>query len=171
MKKMAWVRWMVCMIPLVLLAGPQAKNEGQEPKRTAAPERPGRLTLPKEAVKIEPFTYRYKDPGGKVWIYRQTPFGLVRYEEPKQESRGSGSAAARPEAPPPGLKAFDEGDSIRFERMGPFGKYTWRRKKGDLTREERLAWEAAQKSRTGGGAGSRAASAENDKSSNKNKKE
>ena len=138
--------WMICLIPLVLLAGLAAQEQkSQDSKRSAAPARPGRLTLPKEAVKIEPFTYRYKDPEGKVWIYRQTPFGLVRYEEPKQESRDSGSAAAKPEAPPPGLKAFDEGDSIRFERMGPFGKYTWRRKKGDLTREERLAWQAAQK--------------------------
>ncbi len=151
---------MICLVPLVLLAGPAAQEQkSQESKDSAAPARRGRLTLPKEAVKIEPFTYRYKDPEGKVWIYRQTPFGLVRYEEAKRGSQHSGSAAPKPEEAPPGLKAFDEGDYIRFERMGPFGKYTWRRKKGDLTRDERLAWQAAQKAGSTPAGKSRSASA------------
>ena len=162
---------MICLVPLVLLAGPAAQEQkSQESKDSAAPARRGRLTLPKEAVKIEPFTYRYKDPEGKVWIYRQTPFGLVRYEQPEQGSQRPGSAAPKPEEAPPGLKAFDEGDYIRFERMGPFGKYTWRRKKGDLTRDERLAWQAAQKVRTGAAPASQSTPAKESKES-KAKKE
>ncbi len=156
---MKLARWMIYLAPLALLAG-MPEQKSQEPQRSTGTARRGRLTLPKEAVKIEPFTYRYKDPQGKIWIYRQTPFGLVRYEEPKQGSRDTGASARKSEAPPPGLKAFDEGDSIRFERKGPFGKYTWRRKKGNLTREERLAWEASRKSGTGPGSDSRPASAE-----------
>ncbi len=138
---MRLTRWIVCLAPLILLAAPEEKKSA--PKA----ERGGRLTLPKEAVKIEPFTYRYKDPQGKVWIYRQTPFGLVRYEDSRPSSGNSAASSAQPVTPPAGMKAFDEGDQVRFERMGPFGKYTWRRKKGELTREERLAWEASKKAK------------------------
>jgi len=102
------------------------------------------LTLPAEAVKIKPFTYRYKDPAGKVWIYRRTPFGLVRYEE----KTGDAKATRKPEKDTGGWKAFDEGDQVRFERQGPFGTYTWRRKKGELTEQERQAWEKTRRRKT-----------------------
>ncbi len=142
---MKYFRWIVLLLPLVLVAAGEDTNASSE-KKEAAAQPAGRLTLPAGAKKIEAFTYRYTDADGKVWIYRQTPFGLVRYEETKDTDEG-GSAKEEKKAEtgaPPGLKAFDEGDQVRFERQGPFGKYTWRRKKNELNDEERRAFEHAK---------------------------
>lgn len=124
----------ILILPVILFAAGDKKETAPKPNKRQP------LTLPAEAVKIEPFTYRYKDPDGKVWIYRQIPFGLVRYEE-KAASVEAGSKKDSSATP---LKAFDEGDEIRFERQGPFGAYTWRRKKGELTQEEKEALEKAR---------------------------
>ena len=163
MKLTRWIPILI-LVPFILLAAGQEKsNTNQGVKR-------GRLTLPEGAEKIDAQTHRWTDENGKHWIYRLTPFGLVRYEDNSRPAGKAGSrstsatprssstaaakttAAASPApaaqaedtAPVPGLKAFDEGEMVRFERPGPFGKYTWRRKKDELTAQERLAWEAAQ---------------------------
>ena len=113
------------------------KHDAGKPAKSQA------LTLPKEAVRVEQFAYRYKDPEGKVWIYRETPFGLVRLEE-KEEAPADAKAAKPMETE---VEAVADGDQIRFERPGPFGKWKWTRKKTDtLSVEERDAWERAQKS-------------------------
>lgn len=98
------------------------------------------LTLPEEAVQTEPFTWRYEDPDGKIWTYRRTPFGLVRFEQKAAET--SESKKDKESGAPP-LEAFDEGDKVRFERLTPFGKHRWVRKKTELTDEEREAWKHA----------------------------
>jgi hypothetical protein len=120
-----------------LMAGAESKK--QETKKTAASGHP--LKLPKDAVQIENFMWRYKDPQGKIWIYRQTPFGLVRYEEAKEET-----APARASKEAENLiQATEDGDTIRFERPGPFGNWRWTKKKSEeLTQEERVAWERAR---------------------------
>ena len=127
---------LVLLIPLALLA---AGDENKEPAPKSGPAK--RLTLPADAVRIEPGSYRHKDKDGKVWIYRETPFGVVRYEEEAKKkevpARGSKSGTV--------IQAFDEGDSVRFERPGPFGPYKWTRKKPELTAEEKQAWEKAKK--------------------------
>ena len=100
----------------------------------------GPLTVPKEAVKVDNLTWRYKDAEGKTWIYRRTPFGLVRFAEEEQTAEPASDESLL-------LTAFDEGDSVRFEKKSPFGVSRWTRKKSELTDVERKAWERAQETK------------------------
>lgn len=127
---MKFARWILILVPLLLLAADE----------DAAKKKGGRLTVPEGAERIEPYTYRHKDSEGTVWIYKETPFGVVRYEE-----KDKPAAAPKATEADPLLKAFDEGEVVRFEKRTAFGKSTWRRKKTELTASERAAWEAAQK--------------------------
>jgi hypothetical protein len=121
-------------------AAVKPKDKQTPAPKPAAPSQTQRLTLPKDAVKIEAFTYRWTDGDGKVWIYRETPFGLVRYEE-----TASARAAAEADAQP-ALVAFDEGERVRFERQTPFGKQRWYRNKSELSGEEAEAFERLEQS-------------------------
>jgi hypothetical protein len=38
----------------------------------------------------------------------------------------------------------EEGDLLRFEKPGPFGKYSWTKKKTELTKDESIVWERAK---------------------------
>jgi hypothetical protein len=40
-----------------------------------------------------------------------------------------------------GVKVTEDGDSVKFERPGPFGIYKWEKKKTDLDAGEKAAWE------------------------------
>jgi hypothetical protein len=119
---------------------PEKRSAAGERRRAPAAKPPAadtRLALPKDAVETAPFTWRWTDKEGKRWIYRQTPFGLVRFEEREAVTE-----------PPPGgrppLEAYDEGEQVRFERMTPFGKQRWYRNKTELEGEEREAWERSR---------------------------
>src|SRR5579872_273279 len=95
------------------------------------------LTLPAGAKKVEPGTYTFTDAQGKKWIYRQTPFGLSKAEDkPAPEAAAAPAGAA--------TTATEDGDTIRFERPGPFGIYHWQKKKTDLTDDEKAAWEQSK---------------------------
>lgn len=110
------------------------KKPAPAPKAAAAAQA---QTVPAGAVLVEPFTYRYTDSNGKVWMYRQTPFGISKWEE---------SATPAPQPPPTKSEPVvvtDLGDSVRFARKTPFGGGTWVRKKTDLTDEEK-AWVSGQ---------------------------
>ena len=39
----------------------------------------------------------------------------------------------------PASKATEDGDTVRFERPGPFGVYKWQKKKSDLDETEKAA--------------------------------
>ena len=43
-----------------------------------------------------------------------------------------------------GIIAKEDGDTIRFERPGPFGTYKWQKKKSELADDERAAWEQSR---------------------------
>jgi len=150
-------RWSLVLAPAILLAAAQVQSAESKNK--------GRVTLPAEAVKVDAYTHRYTDADGKKWIYRQTPFGLVRYEDTAQgQSAGSKqpdpTSPAKP-APSPsspesksepettGIKAVEEGDTVRFEKQGPFGKYTWVRKKDELNEQEKAALEESRRASAG----------------------
>ena len=81
--------------------------------------------IPAGAVQTEPYSYRYVDATGTVWLLRQTPFGVAAVEEKYSDL----------------VKATEEGDSIRFVQTTPFGTHTWTRKKSDLTEAERAVWD------------------------------
>ena len=88
------------------------------------------LKIPAAAVQAAD-GYHYTDPQGKQWLYRQTPFGVARLEEP---------APVKAASPDDGTRAAGDGDVIRFERPSPFGTYRWTRKKSELTESERAVW-------------------------------
>jgi hypothetical protein len=100
-------------------------------------------SIPKDAVRMEPNTYRWKDPKGKDWVLRETPFGIAKidakeYAPPVAET-------------PTNIAAFEDGDSIRFERPSPFGApVKWTKKKSELTSEEQAIWKRAQPSASAG---------------------
>ena len=95
--------------------------------------------IPKEAIRVEPNLYRYVDAQGKVWLYRQLPFGVSKYEEKP--------AVPTPVDEQPATLVHDLGDSVEFQRNTPFGVSKWNRKKADLTDEEKgvLAADAAKR--------------------------
>jgi hypothetical protein len=87
--------------------------------------------LPAGAVKIGPYRWRYTDAQGKVWMYRDTPFGLTRVPDQKPPE----------EVAPPNWKAVRIGDQIQFERPTPFGGMRWTKKEDQLDSLERKVWE------------------------------
>jgi hypothetical protein len=125
---------------------PQAKKKSapatQKPAATAVPKtgdasKP--MAIPSDAVLGEDGDYHYADPQGKKWIYRKTPFGVTRMEDSPE--RAAAKAAAANGA---GIKATEDGDIVRFERLGPFGVWKWEKKKSDLDDTEKAALRNAQ---------------------------
>ena len=93
-------------------------------------------TIPAGAREVEPYTYTYTDAQGTQWMYRQTPFGVTKWQ--------------KSDVPPPSMAqqpnpvtTRDLGDEIRFERTTPFGHYVWTKKKSELTRDEKLLLDIA----------------------------
>jgi len=129
----------------------QSKKPAQAAKPAPGkPEGPAQ-TIPASAKQVEPHLYRFTDSNGKTWNYRQTPFGISKWEE---TSAPAPQASGQP-APQPASQATqvhsdpvvvtDLGDSYRFEKKTPFGQSTWVHKKTELTDEEK-AWAAGQQS-------------------------
>lgn len=124
-------------------AAPAKTKAAAQPKPStdanAKPEPPVQ-SIPAGAKQIEPNLYQYTDSAGKTWNYRQTPFGISKWQEtatpggPSQTPQ-SQPPAARPKAEP--VVVTDLGDSYKFEKNTPFGRSTWTRKKSDLTDQER----------------------------------
>jgi hypothetical protein len=139
--------FVVCMSTLALsAAAPQAqkKTSPAAPKAVAktAPKvgdasKP--MAIPSDAVLGEDGDYHYADPQGKKWIYRRTPFGVTRMEDSPE--RAAAKAAAANGA---GIKATEDGDIVRFERLGPFGVWKWEKKKSELDDTEKAALRNAQ---------------------------
>src|SRR3954470_24694256 len=131
----------ICMA--VALAIGMAQAEQAQPRKKAEAKKkstpPAELTLPAGATMVEPGTYTFTDAQGKKWIYRKTPFGLARLEDKPADS----TAAPAPVA---GMAttATEDGDTVRFERPGPFGTYRWQKKKTELDDDERAALERSR---------------------------
>src|SRR5438094_9214400 len=126
----------ICFLTVLAIGLAQAEDK-QAPKKASAKQKPApaaEITIPAGATRVEPGTYNYTDAQGKKWIYRQTPFGLARTED---------KPAERPAPPATGTTttATEDGDTVRFERPGPFGIYRWQKKKTELDEDERAAWE------------------------------
>lgn len=111
------------------------------PNTDAKPQAPVQ-SIPAGAKQIEPNLYQYTDFNGRTWNYRQTPFGISKWEEtstpgaqPQSQPAQSQPQAAQPKSEP--VTVTDLGDSYKFEKSTPFGHSSWTRKKSDLTDEER----------------------------------
>ncbi len=92
------------------------------------------MAIPAGAVQDSTGDYRYTDPQGKKWLYRRTPFGVTRLEDTPEHAAPQADAASSG-----GITAFDEGDTVRFERKGPFGVWKWEKKKSEMDEGEKAA--------------------------------
>jgi hypothetical protein len=133
MKRKIWI--------LAALTALIVNGEDRQPAKKASakknPPPPAELTVPAGATLVEPGTYTFTDAKGKKWIYRQTPFGVARREDNPVEAAPAPAADAM-------ITAAEDGDTIRFERPGPFGIYRWQKKKSELSADERAAWERSR---------------------------
>jgi hypothetical protein len=113
-------------LPCALLCAADQKTEApkETPKATA-------LTVPAGATQVEPYLYRYQDADGKKWLYRRTPFGVVRMED-----KPAAAVAVPVEAKNP-ITVTDQGETVKFERKTPFGPRSWTRKKTELSDDEK----------------------------------
>ncbi len=146
------------LMPLTLLVGQQKKSVK---KRTAAPA-PSAVTqsapaaqpvpaaalpppsgtaeqpkIPAGAKEVEPFLFSFTDAQGKKWLYRQTPFGVVKWED-KPVSAAPIADNTNP------VIITDLGDSVRFLWKTPFGDQSWVRKKSELNDEEKAMMQREQ---------------------------
>jgi hypothetical protein len=121
---------------VAMFAAPQDAKPADKGAKAEAPEKP--LTeIPASAVQIEPGAYRYTDAKGKKWILFQTPFGIAKKEDTGEPLRKKQQETRTMD----GVKIAEDGDSLKFEREGPFGTYKWSKKKSELTDVEKAAWE------------------------------
>ncbi len=93
--------------------------------------------IPAGAEQVDQYTWRHKDKAGKTWLYRKSPFGIMRTEEDPEMAKMAASTTVQPEV------AFvaEEGDLLRFQVQGPFGMNRYTKKKTQLTAAEKSAWE------------------------------
>jgi hypothetical protein len=138
----------VCISALTLsAAAPQAKKKSAPaaPKAVAKSAAPNvgdaskPMAIPSDALLSEDGDYHYTDPQGKKWIYRKTPFGVTRMEDSPERAAAKTAAANGS-----GIKATEDGDIVRFERLGPFGVWKWEKKKSELDDTEKAALRNAQ---------------------------
>ena len=117
-----------------------------KPAKPAA-KAPAAPVLPPGAVQIGPQTWRHTAADGRKWVYRKTPFGLVRYEE----TEAAGATAPVGERDLASIKVTEAGDTVHFERPSPFGVQKWTRKKAELDEVEKLALERSRGAAAGSG--------------------
>ena len=134
MKKIALL--LIAGLPLVCSAEEKKPAKPTTPAAKKPAPASAAITIPADAKKTGDNTYEKTDDKGRTWIYAQTPFGTTRLEKTAAVEKPAPAAAATA-----GYTAVEDGDSIRFERPSPFGKFAWTRKKSELTDEERTVWE------------------------------
>lgn len=122
-------------------ATPFGMMKTEEPKESAAKRPEG---LPADAMPLAADTWRWIDKDGKAWLYKSTNAGLMKTEQPADYKA--------PEAPKfdaalSMISVKEEGDSLRFSKPGPFGTYSWVKKKTQLDKDEALVWEHHQNSK------------------------
>ena len=136
---------------LAAFDGGKNNQPGNPLSPSASPAPSAAIGPPKEAVEIAPYTFRYTDARGKVWMYRQTPFGWMKAE---RKDIPEAAPAALPET-----RVVEDGDSVRFECNTPFGMQRWKRKKSELTEQEKQIFDRASRS-AGNASGAKSASKE-----------
>ncbi len=124
-------------LPLMMFAAGQSKPASKPSAAPKAAVSAGQVTVPKDATEIAPHVWRHTDKSGKTWIYRQTPFGLSKVEDNSAAIAAASAAAPSAAAPVVDVKAFDQGDTVRFEKPTPMGNRVWTRKKSELLPEEK----------------------------------
>lgn len=123
----------------LLTLGAASAQTGAEARHSSVKSSVKPMTIPKGAVKTDD-GYRVVDAKGKVWIYRETPFGITKsaYKAPEPVVAPDPAKETR-------VSAKEAGDSVQFERTGPFGVSHWQKKKTALTPEEQAIWDRFKK--------------------------
>lgn len=125
----------------ILVFGCALAQAGAEQKGAAKPKaKPAAVALPAGAERVEEGVWRARDAQGRTWIYRKTPFGMVRMEEQKPEKTAPG------EASPCRVVRVESGQAV-FEKESPFGRRTWTRRLEELDGDERRALEEWKKAK------------------------
>ncbi|MGQ9919421.1 MAG: hypothetical protein ACUVS7_18645 [Bryobacteraceae bacterium] len=128
--------WILILAGGLMQAAPAQQGKPQQAKAKAKPA--AALTVPAGAEKVEEGVWRAKDAQGKAWIYKKTPFGMIRMEEQKAQAAAPEGAAV--------LRVVEaRGGEAVFERQTPFGRRTWVRRAGEMDEEERRALEEGKK--------------------------
>lgn len=135
MKHFVWILVLACG----LMQAAQGQAGGAPQTGAKAKARPAAgLTVPPGAEKVEEGLWRAKDAQGRTWIYKRTPFGLVRMEEEQKAAAPAG----------PSIRVVEvRGKEAVFERQSPFGRKTWTRKAEEMDEEERRALEEWKKAK------------------------
>lgn len=131
---------------LLAAADAKAKKVHVKGAPTASAMTAPNLQIPARAVKTDDGSYHYADPQGKKWIYRKTPFGIARLEDSPADADARTAESQKRFAE---VTAAGDGDTVRFERPGPFGIYRWQRKKTELDEMEQTVW-AREQARSAG---------------------
>ena len=106
-------------------SAPKAAKKSTAASKATTPQP---VTIPADATANADGTFSWTDKQGKKWTFVKTPFGVIRSEAIPAPTASASLA---------GVKAFDEGDKIRFEQPSPFGVIKWEKKKTEMTDEER----------------------------------
>ena len=149
------------LMPLALVMGQQkkatkkrsaaaAQSSVTQPTPTAQPvpaaapppsSNAEQAKIPAGAKEVEPFLFAFTYADGKKWFYRQTPFGVVKWED-------------KPVITPPmadnsnPVIITDLGDSVRFLWKTPFGDQSRVRKKSELNDDEKAMMQREQSKRS-----------------------
>ena len=132
--------WIYRLSPFGLMRNAEVKTS-EEGKRPAG--------VPADALPLPDGVWRWIDADKKVWLFRETRNGLSKVEETKGASPFAGPDAKKAsetsaDAVLDLMSVKEEGDSLRFSRPGPFGQYSWVKKKTQLNAEETIVWEREQ---------------------------
>jgi hypothetical protein len=136
-----------------------AQKEKGEKRSPAGKQEPAVNAVPAGAAEISPGLFKHTDGAGKTWLYRKTPFGVVKSSDDQTatsvQSEGAQAPRANPfggakagTSAPPLVTAVEEGDSYKFERNTPFGPARWTRKKSELTADEQEIVERSRKAKS-----------------------
>lgn len=117
-------------MPLALVMGQQKKRAAPKPPPPPSSAQAEAPKIPEGAKQVEPYLYSYTDTQGKKWLYRQTPFGAVKWED-----KPAANPVVVDNTPAPVIT--DLGDSVRFQYKTPFGEQKVVRKKSELTEDEK----------------------------------
>ena len=123
-----------------IMAADKPAAKKVKPAPAAAPAQATEITIPAGAVEVEPYIYRYTDTAGKSWIYRKSPFGVMRLEDKPLSANAAEKQQDERTRLIESTSAIEEGDAIRFERAWPFGRTQWQRKKTELNEIESVVW-------------------------------
>lgn len=122
------------LFAVVLAAAPAEEKAKPKPAAKAAS-----IKVPEGARRVDHNTWEHTDSSGKRWLYRETPFGVTRLDDKEKRE------PVRKDTKGAIAKVEDVGDTVRFERPGPFGPYRWEKKKSELNEEEQTAWNKSRK--------------------------